>query len=106
MGKQAHDGDEYTSQNGYRYRRVLGKWISVHILVAEEQLGRKLQPNESAYFKDGDRTNLAATNIGIRIKGGGKSHARLAAIEERIRELEAERELILKDLEASKARSS
>lgn len=101
MGKVRNDGDEYTSQNGYRYRRVSGKWIAVHILVAEEGLGRKLRPNESAYFQDGNRANLAANNIGVRIKGGGKHRSRLAAIEERIRELEAERELLLKDLEES-----
>lgn len=104
MGKQAQDGDEYTSANGYRYRRVSGKWVLVHHLIAAEKLGRCLLPNEGAYFADGDRTNFEPSNIGIRIKGGSKQLSRLAAVEERIRELEAERDLILKDLEVKQAR--
>lgn len=98
MGKRANDGDERVAPNGYRYRRVSGKWVLVHHIVAVKKLGRQLLPSEGAYFVDGDRTNFSPDNVGIRVKGGGKQRARLAAIEERIRELEAEREIILKDL--------
>jgi hypothetical protein len=98
MPKARQDGEENVSQNGYRYRRVSGKWILVHKLVAEERLGRQLRANEGAYFVDGDRTNFDPDNIGVRVKGGGKLRSRLAAVEERIRELEAERTSILKDL--------
>jgi hypothetical protein len=98
MPKAREDGEENVAKNGYRYRRVSGRWVLVHHLVAEEQLGRKLRPSEGAYFIDSDRTNFAPNNIGIRIKGGGKLRTRLAAVEERIRELEAERTSILKDL--------
>lgn len=104
MGKVAKDGDEYTAANGYRYRRVQGRFRLLHHLIAEGQLGRPLLPNEGVYFVDGDRSNLDPGNVGVRIKGGSKQRNRLAAIDEQIRELEAEREIILKDL-ASKTQA-
>jgi hypothetical protein len=98
MAKRREDGDEYTSANGYRYRRVRGQWVAVHRLVAEEELGRQLRNNESAYFVDNDKSNLDPSNIGVRVKGGGKDRTRLAVVEDRIRELQAERAELLERL--------
>jgi hypothetical protein len=91
MARKGQDGDEYTSANGYRYRRVEGRYRLVHHIIAEESLGRKLRADEGAYFKDGDRSNLDPSNIGVRVKGSGKDRTRLVAVEDRIRELVVER---------------
>jgi hypothetical protein len=98
MAKTREDGHEYTSANGYRYRRVQGRYRLVHHIIAEEQLGRPLLPTEGVRFKDSDRTNLDPKNIEVRIKGGGRVRARLAAVQERIRELQAEERILLEQL--------
>jgi hypothetical protein len=75
MAKAREDGHEYTSANGYRYRRVQARYRLVHHIIAEEQLGRPLLPTD-----------------------GGRVRARLAAVQERIRELQAEERILLEQL--------
>jgi hypothetical protein len=99
MPKPRADGEENVAQNGYHYRKVDGKWVLIHHIIAEEQLGRPLRPSEGAYFKDGDRDNLDPGNIGVRRKGSAKLRSRLAAVEARIRELQVERDDLIKELE-------
>jgi hypothetical protein len=72
-GKPAKDGDEYTAANGYRYRKVDGKWMAVHHIIAQEKAGRAIDfSRERVYFIDNNRTNLDPSNIAIGRKKRGK----------------------------------
>jgi hypothetical protein len=65
----------------------------------EQKLGRKLEPNEFVKFKDGKRSNLDPRNLELRVRGDAKSpQARLAAVEARIEELQAEAESLRKEI--------
>jgi hypothetical protein len=81
-GRIAVIGDRFTNGNGYTYEKVLERgWIAVHILVAEEKLGRRLREGERATFVDGDRSNLHPDNISVKTRSDKKSpRARLAEI--------------------------
>jgi hypothetical protein len=99
MGKARAEGERNQAQNGYWYEKRNGKWVLVHHLIAVQNLGRPLLPNEGVYFKDGNRENLNPENIEVRAKGNGKARARLAAVQERIRELQAEERILLEQVE-------
>lgn len=99
MGKRREEGERNQAQNGYWYEKHHGKWVLVHHLIAEQRLGRSLLPNEGAFFKDGNRENLDPSNIEVRVRGNGKVRQRLAAVRERIRELQAEEEILRRQLE-------
>lgn len=66
----------------------------------EEKLGRPLKPNEMVKFVDGDKTNLDPKNIYVIIKKTSSARTRLARIEARIVELEAERDALIKEIES------
>jgi hypothetical protein len=84
-GQTAKDGDENVAANGYRYRRVRGVWRPVHHLIAEEKLGRAIDPKrERVIFLDRDRTNLNPDNIMVAKKRYGKS-IRAKRLEDQIR---------------------
>jgi hypothetical protein len=89
MGRRAVDGDEYTAVNGYKYRKVDGKFRAVHHLIAEETLGRPLTPDDRVGFADGDRSNLSPDNIVVKRKKNGKAQ-RIEALETRIKILQEE----------------
>jgi hypothetical protein len=94
-GQVAQVGDERTSPNGYRYRRLEEGWVLVHRLIAEQSLGRKLHTEEYATFKDGDKTNFDPDNILVMQRGRASLRRRLAQIEAHIAELQAARDSIL-----------
>lgn len=74
MGTQRPDGYEYVAANGYKYRKVDGKFILLHHIIAEEALGRPIdKANERVVFKDNDRTNLSPDNIAVVEKVGGRN---------------------------------
>jgi len=91
-GSAAVIGAERVSANGYRYRKTEDGWETVHRLLAEERLGRKLGNNEFATFKDGDKTNLDPDNIIVRLRGRTSLRRRLALVESRLAEFAAERD--------------
>lgn len=93
-------GTETVNQNGYRQRKTEDRgWVAVHVLLMEQKLGRKLEPNEFVKFKDGKRSNLDPRNLELRVRGDAKSpQARLAAVEARIEELQAEAESLRKEI--------
>jgi len=93
-GQVANVGAERVSPNGYRYRKTEDGWETVHRLLAEEKLGRKLTNNEYATFKDGDRTNLDPKNIIVRLRGRTSLRRRHAIVESRLAEFAAERDLL------------
>jgi hypothetical protein len=92
-GQQAEIGTRTQNRNGYWQTKTEGGWTADHILVMEASIGRKLRPNEFVKFKTEDRGNINLDNLELRTRGDAKSPAaRLAAIEVRIEELEAEAE--------------
>lgn len=88
-GKAASPGDTNVAKNGYHYTRTEERWVLTHHLLAEQNLGRPLRPDEQAYFLDGDRRNLVAENVGTRPKrtNGSRRKGQLYA---RIEQLMAE----------------
>jgi hypothetical protein len=94
----AADGTVRVSTNGYSYTKSEGKWRLTHHLIAEAKLGRALAPGERVEFKDKDRENLSPENILVRVKGEGSITRRIAVIDDRIRELQAERDLLVAEL--------
>lgn len=94
-GKQAEVGEVRVSKNGYSYTKTSGGWRLSHHLVAEKMLGRDLLPNEIVRFK-GAKTDIRQTNIEVIQKGTTSARRRIAVIEARIEELEAEKAELLK----------
>ena len=73
-GQTGTDGDENIAANGYKYRRVDSEWVPVHHIIAEQNLGRKLdKQRERVYFIDKDRSNLNPSNIAVAKKKYGKA---------------------------------
>lgn len=97
-GTKAKVGSKMTSANGYHYVRTETGWRLAHHLIAERALGRPLASNERAVFRDGNRNNLAPDNIAVLEKGNRSIRARIAVINARIAELEAERAQLLERL--------
>lgn len=97
-GTQSQIGDTNVSANGYHYTRTETGWRLTHHLIAEEQLGRPLEPNELVRFADRDRNNLSPENIIVTVKHTSTPKKRLAQVEARIAELEAERDELLAKL--------
>jgi len=63
----------------------------------EEKLGRRLEKGEFVKFIDNDRGNLSPDNLELRTRGDRKSpQARLAILEARIEELQAEADALRK----------
>ena len=97
-GKAAKPGDTRTSANGYHYTRTESKWRLTHHIVAEKSLGRPLKEDERVEFMDKDRTNLAASNLRVVQVGRGSARRRIAQINVRIDELNAEKAELLRGL--------
>lgn len=103
-GQNADVGAKRISQNGYEYVKVQdageGKpgWKLTHHVIAERKLGRPIRTDERVTFKDGKRSNLNPDNIVVVEKGKGSQRRRLAQIEARIQELQAERDEIIRTL--------
>jgi len=67
-GKRAEIGDETINQNRYTCVKTSTGWRFKHHVLAEEKLGRPLEPNERVIFKDTDRTNLDPENLVVVVK--------------------------------------
>lgn len=91
-GKASEIGDRTVNANGYEQIKTEEGWIGLHVHVMQEHLGRQLSKTERVRFKDGDRTNFALDNLEIYILKGGSAQRRLAVVEDKIRELLAEKE--------------
>lgn len=107
-GKPANPGDTKVNDNGYEYTKTADRgWVATHQLVMEESIGRPLEPGEYVSFKTGaPRSPVALVNIELRRRGDKRStnRQRIAQIDTRIEELQAERELLLAE-EAEVARA-
>lgn len=97
-GLSAKVGDTFVNKNGYHNTKTENGWELTHRLVAGEKLGRPLTSKERVVFIDGDKTNLKPSNIKVVTVRTSSLRRRLAIVEERIREYQAERDEILKNL--------
>lgn len=100
-GSKAEVGATRVSANGYHYTKVErdGKefWMLTHHIVAETKLGRPIREDERVVFI-GSKRDLSPSNVKVVEKGKGSQRRRLAQIEARIKELEAERDQLLKEM--------
>jgi cell shape-determining protein MreC len=97
-GQRAQVGDETTNKNGYTYVRTADRgWVAKHQMVMEARIGRQLLPGEYVSILSEDKSDYSESNLELRRRGDKKSNIkhRLAEIETRIEELQAERELLL-----------
>jgi hypothetical protein len=99
------------AQNGYKYTKVAmsgpDQWRLTHHIRAEEKLGRPINTDvERVFFIDGDRTNLAYSNLKVEPKGKGSLKRREAVLEDRIRELTAQLEDIKLQIKKQENRDS
>lgn len=98
-GTTSEEGATNVSANGYHYTKQNGKFRLTHHILAEQMLGRPLNnETELARFKNGDRTDLRPENIEVIPKNKVSIRKRLAVVESRLQELEAEREWLLAQL--------
>lgn len=101
-GAKAELGDTYIAANGYHYTKAAlnghEEFRLTHHILAEQELGRPLREDERVVFLDGNRSNLDPDNIAVRVKGKATARRRLAQLEARKLEIEAEIELVTKDL--------
>lgn len=112
-GKQAANwkGGRRILPNGYVYiyapdhpRATKAGAVMEHRLVAEEYLGRYLEPYEIVHHKDGDKSHNAWENLEVATRSQHVSNHfnaihKVAALEERVAELEAENARLLAELE-------
>lgn len=105
-GKPSADGERYVSQNGYSYTKVGKVWKLTHHLVMEEKLGRPIAPDEMVKFVSGNKLDLRPENIVIVKRGQSSLRKRKAQLEARIEELQAQLDLVNKELEAQRLVSS
>lgn len=104
-GQTAADGHTYIAKNGYHYTKVDGKNRLTHHIIAEQVLGRPLQPDETVRFKDGDRTNLKPENVNVTTRKTSLA-GRIATLNDKIRELTAERDHLQAKLDRERAAKS
>jgi hypothetical protein len=92
-GQLADDNTTRVSKNGYHYTKTPDKgWQLTHHLIAEETLGRPINKGrERVVFGPGGKTDLSPENIKVVPAGKGSTRRRIAAIEARIDELQAEK---------------
>jgi hypothetical protein len=98
-GSTSPEGTVMVSANGYSYTKHNGKTRLTHHIIAEQTLGRPVNTEtELIRFKNGDKTDLSPGNIEVIPKNKASVRKRLAVVEARIAEYEAEREYLLKQL--------
>jgi hypothetical protein len=103
-GTASEIGSKTVNRNGYEQVKTEDGWVGTHVLMMESTLGRKLKGSERVRFIDGDRSNLVIGNLEIYYLKSGSTRRKLAAVKDRIRELQAERdylEAILDDIETT-----
>lgn len=104
-GQVADVGTERWSQNGYLTVKTEEGWRYKHHIIAEEKLGRPLEPTERVIFYDGNRKNFDSTNIIVEVSHRRRNRVFLleAKVDKMMTELEdVKRELeSLKEIESS-----
>lgn len=96
----AANGSTRTAKNGYHYTKKDDIWWLTHHLIAQENLGRPLKDGEERVkFKDGNRANLTHSNIEVIPIGTSSLRGRLARLEARRDECEAQIKILRAKLE-------
>lgn len=99
-GQQSQLGDTFINANGYSHTKTEEGWRLTHHLVAEAEIGRRINTNtETVRFKDGDRTNLKPDNIVVAPKKTETANKRLASLIAQRAEIDAQ----IKDIQAELA---
>lgn len=106
-GRTAEIGATRVAKNGYHYTKVQNHprasngWILTHWLTAEKKIGRPLNDNEMVKFADPKYKRDPYNEAGVIVikKKTTSLRRRLAVIEARIEELEAEKTFIQKELD-------
>lgn len=94
-GAKSEVGDTRWSPNGYHYTRTEEGWTLTHRIIAAEKLGRPLAKNERVTFKDNNRKNYEdPDNLIVSLVRQGSDQKRIAQLEARRDEIEAELELL------------
>lgn len=93
-GVKSEVGATNVAANGYHYTRTEDGWKLTHHILAEQILQRPLRSDESVRFRDGDKQHLSLENILITPKKQSL-RGRLAVVQSKIRELQAEEAEIL-----------
>ena len=78
------------SKNGYHYTKQGSRWRLTHHIVAEKKLGRDLREDERVSFLNGNKRDLHPDNLLVTVKGKASIRQRIARLEARISELQAE----------------
>lgn len=91
------------NKNGYHHTKTEEGWRLTHHIIAERSLGRALKTGESVRFIDGDRANLDPKNLVVIVRGSGSLRGQIARLDERIRELQAQREELVRRLKTRQA---
>lgn len=105
-GQTAEIGATRVADNGYHYTKVVddngnAKWRLTHHITAEKVLGRPLRDDELVKFRDKKFKRDPYNPEGVQVirKKTSSQRRRIAQIESRIAELQAERAYLLKQLE-------
>lgn len=96
-GQLSDLGTTRVSANGYSYTKTEEGWRLTHHVIAEKKLGRKIKENELVRFV-GSKRDLRPENIVVVPKGTTTIRRRIAHIEARIEELQAELAQLKKQL--------
>lgn len=104
-GQAAAIGDERWSPNGYHYTKTKTGWQLTSRMLMEEKLGRPLLSTERVVFKNGNRRdvridNLELTEVKTDLK---KLKAKLATIQDKIREYQAMEAETLEQIQAAES---
>jgi hypothetical protein len=105
-GERSEEGATRVSPNMYHYTKQDGKWRLTHHLTAVAKLGRPLAEDERVHFVTGvkaaDRCKLEVATDPDKIivvkQGRASARRRLAIVETRIAELQAEADELRKQL--------
>lgn len=91
-GQAAPDGSTRVAPNGYHYTKVAGRgWVLTHWLVAEKARGgQEIDPKTEMVRFKGSRRDLSPDNILIIPKNQSTVAKRIAQLEARRDELDAE----------------
>jgi hypothetical protein len=96
-GRKSEVGEDRITANGYHQVRTERGWEYTHRLIAAETLGRDIAPNERVRFIDGDRNNLAASNIEVYTTRTSSEGSRRARLEARIEDLKGQLDDLVRD---------
>lgn len=104
-GQASDVGAKTVNKNGYEQIKTKDGWIGTHVFLMEEKLGRRLGSGERVRFIDGDRTNLCIDNLEVYYLKSGSLRRQLSSLDERIRELQAQRAYVQAQLDKTEASS-